>query len=155
MSTEARPRVGVDLGPVAPAPPRAGRGFPWWTCFGVVVVVALVVGSGVLRSSPPSPAARAAAIEAQLRCPSCEDLSVAQSSAPTAVAVRAAIRHQMAEGRSDAQIESYLVSRYGSGIELAPPAHGWSLLVWLVPAVAGVVALGAVVVLFVRRERRG
>ena len=40
----------------------------------------------LLGRSAPTPAQRAAAIESALRCPSCEDLSVAASSAPTAVA---------------------------------------------------------------------
>jgi cytochrome c-type biogenesis protein CcmH len=124
-----------------------------------VVVVALVIGSGVLGSSTPSTAQRAAAIEADLRCPSCEDLSVAQSDAPTAVAVRSAIRHQLAQGRTDAQVEAYLVSRYGSSIELTPPADGWSLLVWLLPLLVGGAGLACVVVVLVRRnggeEKRG
>ena len=64
------------------------RRFPLWTLLGVVLVVALLVGSGVFSSTPPTSAQRAAAIESVIRCPSCEDLSVADSSAPTAVTVR-------------------------------------------------------------------
>ena len=109
---------------------------PWWTLFAVVAGVALLIGSGALSSSPPTAAQRAAAIEADLRCPSCEDLSVAQSDASTAVAVRTTVLHQVDEGRTDQQIESYLASRYGSSIELEPAASGWALLVWLVPLVA-------------------
>ena len=63
------------------------RRFPLWTLLGVVLVAALVVGSGALSSSPPTAAQRAAAIEAVVRCPTCEDLSVAQSTAPTAAAI--------------------------------------------------------------------
>ena len=92
------------------------RRFPLWTVLGVVLVVALVVGSGVLTSSPPSPAERALSIESVVRCPTCEDLSVAQSTAPTAVAVRGAITQLIAEGRTDQQIQAYLTARYGSSI---------------------------------------
>ncbi len=129
--------------------------FPLWTVLGVVVLAALVVGSGVLSSSPPTPAQRAASIESVVRCPTCEDLSVAQSSAPTAVAVRAAVAQQIAAGRSDQQIEAYLVDRYGSSIVLDPPARGWSLLVWLFPLAGGLVALGAVARVLVRRWSTG
>jgi len=131
---------------------RKGRRFPWWTLFGVVAVIALVIGSGVLSSSTPTAGQRASAIETDIRCPSCEDLSVAQSSAPTAVAVRATVQRQIAEGRSDQQIEAYLESRYGASIELDPPASGWTLLVWLVPLFAGVVALALVTTVLVRRH---
>ncbi|HEY5097249.1 MAG TPA: cytochrome c-type biogenesis protein CcmH [Acidimicrobiales bacterium] len=127
--------------------------FGLWTVLGAVLVVALVLGSGILTSSPPTDAQRAAAVESVVRCPTCEDLSVAQSTAPTAVAVRAAVTQQIAEGRSDPQVEAYLVDRYGSSIVLDPPARGWSLLVWLLPLLGGGAAVAALVVVLVRRRR--
>ena len=127
--------------------------FPVWIILGVVVVVALVVGSGVLSSSPPTAAQRAASIEAGLRCPSCEDLSVANSSAQTAVTVRAEIRQLIAEGQSDQQIRQALVARYGVSIELSPPVSGWSALIWVLPVLAVAVAAVAMGVVFVRRSR--
>ncbi|MDA8294654.1 MAG: cytochrome c-type biogenesis protein CcmH [Actinomycetota bacterium] len=137
-------------------PPRQvpwARRLPWWTLLAVVLAAALVVGSGVLSSAPPTPAQRAFAIESSLRCPSCEDLSVADSSAPTAVTVRATVRQLVAEGRTSAQIESYLASRYGSSIVLVPPASGWSLLVWVLPTAGGALALAALAIVLVRRRR--
>lgn len=131
------------------------RRFPVWTLIGVVLVVALIAGSGVLSSTPPTAAQRAASIESVIRCPSCEDLSVASSSAPTAVAVRATVRQQVGEGRTDAQIEQYLEARYGSTIVLDPPASGWSLLVWLLPLACGLLAVVALTVVLVRRRRIG
>jgi cytochrome c-type biogenesis protein CcmH len=127
------------------------RRFPLWTLLAVVLVVALVVGSGILSSSPPTPAQRAYAIESVLRCPSCEDLSVADSTAQTAVAVRATVRQLLSEGRNDQQIESYLEARYGSTIALDPPAHGWPLLVWLLPLVGGGVAAAVLATFLFRR----
>ncbi len=129
------------------------RRFPLWIVLGLVVVLALLVGSGVLTSSPPTPAQRAASLESVVRCPTCEDLSVAQSTAPTAVAVRGAIGQLVAEGRTDQQIKAYLVARYGSSIVLDPPASGWSLLVWLLPLLGGLLATTALVAVLVRRRR--
>ncbi len=129
------------------------RRFPLWSGLGVVLVLALVVGSGIFRSAPPTPAQRAAAIESVVRCPTCEDLSVAQSTAPTAVAVRSAVAQLIVEGRSDQQIQAYLVDRYGSSIVLDPPASGWSLLVWLLPLLGGLAATVALAVVLVRRRR--
>jgi cytochrome c-type biogenesis protein CcmH len=128
------------------------RRFPVWTLLGVVLVVALVIGSGVFRSGAPTSAQRAYAIESVVRCPSCEDLSVADSTAQTAVTVRAAVVRQLAQGRTNQQIEDYLVARYGSSIVLDPPASGWSLLVWLLPILAGLLAVAALVVVLVRRR---
>jgi cytochrome c-type biogenesis protein CcmH len=129
------------------------RAFPVWTLLGVVLVVALVVGSGVFSSAPPTAAQRAVAIESGLRCPSCEDLSVADSSAPTAVTVRNAVRQMVGEGKTDQQIDDYLVARYGASIVLDPPASGWTLLVWLLPLLGGAVIVAVVVTLVVRRRR--
>jgi cytochrome c-type biogenesis protein CcmH len=123
-----------------------------WIAMAVVLSVALAVGAS--RPGPPtSPTQRAAALDAQLRCPSCEDVSVADSSAPTAVAVRAIVLQRVRAGQGDAQIEDFLVSRYGPSILLRPPARGATSAVWIVPVVVVVLALGGLGVFFWRRRR--
>jgi cytochrome c-type biogenesis protein CcmH len=128
------------------------RHFPLWTLLAAVLVVALVVGSGVLSSSPPTAAQRAQSIESSLRCPSCEDLSVAESSASTAVTVRATVTQMIAEGRTNQQVVDFLVARYGPSMVLDPPASGWSLLVWLLPLLGGVAAVAVLVTVLIRRR---
>jgi cytochrome c-type biogenesis protein CcmH len=119
----------------------------------VAVIVALLVGAGTFTSTPPTPARRAAAIESTIRCPSCQDLSVAQSTAPTAVTVRATVTELIARGRTDDQIRAYLVDRYGATIDLEPPTSGWSALVWIVPMVGLAVALLVAAIVLGRRRR--
>ncbi len=123
-----------------------------WVGFGAVLLAALVVGSGVFSSGAQTAAQRATAIGSVLKCPSCDALSVADSSAPTAVTARAEIRQMIAEGRTNQQIEAALVARYGTAIELLPPASGWGLLVWLLPVGGGAIALLALGVAFERRR---
>ena len=53
-----------------------------------------------------------------MRCPSCTDLSVAQSNATTAIAVRHQIESMVAAGPSTADIDQTLVSEYGQTILL-------------------------------------
>ncbi|MGA2835191.1 MAG: cytochrome c-type biogenesis protein CcmH [Acidimicrobiales bacterium] len=130
------------------------RHFPLWTLLGVVLVVALLFGSGAFASAPPTNAERASSIEQIIRCPSCEDLSVAVSSAPTAVTVRATVDRLVGEGRSDQQIENFLVARYGSAIVLDPPTSGWAVLVWLLPVVVGFAAVVALAAALTRRRRQ-
>ncbi len=130
------------------------RRFPLWLLLGLVLVLALAAGSGAFSSSPPSPAQRAAALESVIRCPTCEDLSVADSSAEAAVTVRATIRRLVARGESDQQIKDYLVARYGAAIILDPPASGWSLLVWVLPIAGGVAAFGVLAWVLVNRRRQ-
>lgn len=119
----------------------------------VVLAVALVIGSGVTSSAPPDAAQRAVTLETQIRCPSCEDVSVAQSSAASAIAVRHEVQHLVAAGVSDHAIEQRLVAQYGPSILLSPPDSGLSSLVWLLPLVAGLLAVGGLGVFFWRRSR--
>lgn len=141
-----------------PTTPR-GRGRPGWRrLFGpvslaVVAAVALAIGGGLFRTSPPSVAARVAAIESVIRCPNCEDLSVAQSSSSAAIAARNQVRAMVVAGRSDAEIEQSFVARYGPTILLRPGTNGLVGLVWLLPVLAGTAALFALAVLFWRRQR--
>ncbi len=124
-----------------------------WLVGAAVLVVALLAGTGVFGSPPPTAAQREHTIESGIRCPSCEDLSVADSSAPTAQAVRAEVARLVGEGRTDQQIRQYLSARYGSSIVLSPPTSGGMGLVWFLPVGGGAVALGALAVVLVRRRR--
>jgi cytochrome c-type biogenesis protein CcmH len=120
----------------------------------VIVVVALIIGSGALSGQSPTHAQRTAAIEAIVRCPSCIDVSVAQSNESTALTVRHEIERQVDQGRSTAQIEQTLVAQYGQTILLEPPDTGGFALIWIVPIVLGAGALVVVGTLFVRRSRQ-
>ena len=119
----------------------------------LVLGVALLIGSGVFDSSPETVAQRAAVIESNVRCPACTDLSVAQSNSTTAIAVRHQIESMLAAGSSTADINQTLVSEYGQTILLTPPDSGGIPLIWIIPLVLGVGAVGAVGVLFWRRSR--
>ena len=119
----------------------------------VVVVVALVVGSGLLSATPETGAQRSARLQSIVKCPSCEDLSVAQSTAPSALAVRDQITAMVNAGKSDREITSALVAQYGSTVLLAPPASGATLVLWLVPVLVGLGAIIGVVIFVVRKRR--
>jgi cytochrome c-type biogenesis protein CcmH len=120
----------------------------------VVLAVALVIGTGAVDSAPQSAAQRAATIEAGIRCPSCTDVSVAQSNATTAIAVRHQIASMVQAGQSTSSIDQALVSEYGQTILLVPPDTGGVPLIYIVPLVAGAAALAGVGVLFWRRSRQ-
>jgi cytochrome c-type biogenesis protein CcmH len=115
---------------------------------------ALLIGSGAFDSHPASLAQRATSLETQIRCPSCEDVSVADSEASAAIAVRHQVTAEMRAGWSDQRIEAALVARYGPTILLRPPSSGLAALVWVLPAVAAAGALVWMGALFWRRSRQ-
>jgi cytochrome c-type biogenesis protein CcmH len=130
---------------------RSRRRAVAWVC--CLAVVALSLGLGATRQSgSKTPSQRAGAIDAVVRCPSCEGLSVADSSSATAVAIRSAVLARVRAGQSDVQIEAFLVSRYGQGILLRPPTSGLAGVVWLLPLVAAVAGITGLAVVFWRRR---
>jgi len=130
---------------------------PWRRVSWVVLVVVLGVALGVGASrggQPPTATQRADAIDALVRCPSCEGISVADSSASTAVAIRHTVAARVRAGQSDSQIDAFLVSRYGPGILLRPPVHGATAWVWVVPPAAAAVAVAGLTMALWRRRSR-
>lgn len=120
-----------------------------WALIAVVVAVALYVGT--MGGGSETPAERASSLLSSLRCPACADLSVTQSNDPSAIAIRQYVHRAVARGESDGAIESYLVSRYGSGVLLRPPARGVTSLVWILPLIAVVAAAAGLALVFRRR----
>ncbi len=119
----------------------------------VVLAVALSIGSGLGRGGPASLSGRAASLEAAIRCPSCEDVSVAQSQASSAVAARNQITRMLRAGDSDVAIEQSFVDRYGPSILLVPPSSGLGVLVWALPVAGAAIAVLLLAALFWRRQR--
>ncbi len=117
----------------------------------LVAVVAVVVSVGLAAASAGRASLddRARAIEAQLRCPTCQGLSIADSPATSAAQMRALVSEQLAAGASGDEVRAFFVARYGRWILLDPPVGGPDLALWLAPAVF--VATGAALV--VRRSR--
>jgi len=123
-----------------------------WVVLAVAVALALLVGWH--RPTGSRRAQEIATLERDIKCPSCDDLSVAVSTAPTAIAVRHTIVRRIDAGQSPAQVEQYLVSRYGTAILLEPPTSGPTVVVWVLPGLAGVVAAGALAGFLWRRGRQ-
>jgi len=94
---------------------------------------------------------REAQLENRVMCPTCHQL-LALSHSPIAERMRTFIRAQLAAGKSEQQIERELVAQFGPAVLAEPPAQGFGLLAWLIPA-AGLVA-GAVGVFAVARAWR-
>lgn len=124
---------------------------PAWALAAFVAIIALGIGS--VHTPPPSAAARIAHLDSVIKCPSCVDVSIAQSDAPIAVALRAEVAAWVHQGLSDARIEQLVVDRFGEQVLLIPNGSGADLLLWVVPVAA--VGGGAVILAaYLWRRRR-
>lgn len=80
-------------------------------------------------------------IASGLRCPVCQNLSVADSPSEMAQQMRAVIRDRLVARQSRDEIEAYFVSKYGQWILLSPRRSGLNLLLWIGPFAAAVLGL--------------
>jgi cytochrome c-type biogenesis protein CcmH len=83
--------------------------------------------------SSPVMEARARALQRQLRCLVCQAQSIDESNADLAADMRHLVRAQMRAGKSDKEIEDFLVARYGDFVLMTPPVQSDTWLLWLAP----------------------
>jgi len=115
-----------------------------------VTVLSAAAADPADRLADPAKETRAHALFRDVRCLVCQSESIDESQAPLAHDLRQLIRQQVADGRTDAQIRDFLVSRYGQFVLLTPELSWGNAVLWLGPLL--VIALGAVA-LWTRRRR--
>jgi len=103
------------------------------------------------RLPDPAQEARAREIFKDVRCLVCQNESIDDSEAELAQDLRKLVREQVAAGRSEDQIKTYLTERYGEFVLLTPSFSAGNLALWIGPFV--VVLLGAGL-LFLRLRNR-
>jgi cytochrome c-type biogenesis protein CcmH len=125
-----------------------------WVWVALVIVAAGLLAAGAGRApTEGSSENRLFAIGNRMKCLQCTGESVSDSQAPIAVQMRTEIRRQMQLGRTDDEIYTFFVERYGSRVLLTPGSTGFAAVVWVLPVVA--VGVGAVGLAFVfGRTRR-
>jgi cytochrome c-type biogenesis protein CcmH len=122
----------------------------FWLWVAALVVAAVVTVA--TAPAAPSSQSRIKHLETLVRCPACEDISVAVSDATSAIAVRNEISREVRRGESDNHILTTLEATYGPSILLSPPTSGLGVLLWAVPA--AVLVLAVVTGLRLARRRR-
>lgn len=69
----------------------------------------------------------------QLRCPKCQNNSIADSNSMIAEDMRQKVFELMQQGHSHQQIIDYMVARYGNFVTYDPPLTPATLILWLAP----------------------
>lgn len=91
----------------------------------------------------------------QLRCPMCQNESLADSNAPIARDLRNQIFQMMQQGKSDEEIKQYLVARYSKFVLYDPPLTPGTWLLWFGPLLILLGGAGVVLVAIRKRSRAG
>lgn len=84
---------------------------------------------------------RMMAISEEMRCLVCQNESLAGSRADLAQDLRNELRQLLKDGKSDAEIKEFMVSRYGDFVLYRPPVKRATWLLWLGPFVLLVMAI--------------
>ena len=92
-------------------------------------------------------------LAAELRCPKCQNQSIAESDSPIANDLRDEIHRMLREGLSDEQIIDFMVARYGDFVLYDPPLSRRTALLWLGPAALLLAGVATVAVIVASRRR--
>ena len=88
----------------------------------------------------------------ELRCLVCQNQNLADSDAPLAHDLRSELFDMMQAGKTDDEIKSFLIERYGDFVLYRPPVQGNTLVLWLAPVFL-LLGGGAVVVFGIRKRK--
>ncbi|MCX2192234.1 cytochrome c-type biogenesis protein CcmH [Pantoea agglomerans] len=91
-------------------------------------------------------------LTASLRCPKCQNNSIADSNAMIAADMRLKVYQLMKQGQSRQQIIDYMVARYGNFVSYSPPVTPSTLVLWAGPALFAL--LGGAVIILRSRQRK-
>lgn len=76
-----------------------------------------------------------------LRCPTCQNQSLADSDAVMAKSLRQSTYEQVKAGNSDDEIIAFMTDRYGDFISYKPRVNEYTVWLWLIPLWAFVLGL--------------
>jgi cytochrome c-type biogenesis protein CcmH len=123
-----------------------------------LLLLALAVASGWAREAElladdPVVEQRLIVIAEEMRCLVCQNESLAASRADLAIDLRKELREQIRQGRSDAEIRDFMVSRYGDFVLYRPRVKPVTWLLWAGPFVLMIAGV-AVLMTYLRRRNR-
>ncbi|HEY7419483.1 MAG TPA: cytochrome c-type biogenesis protein CcmH [Ktedonobacteraceae bacterium] len=116
----------------------------------IMLAAAVWTTTGLFSARNQTLDQRVQAVASQLKCPVCQNESVASSPNWMAQQMRNTIRQQLQEGKSEQDIIQYFQQRYGDSIVWTPQWQGVGMLAWLVPIV--LLLLGLLLVYFTVRD---
>ena len=99
-----------------------------------LLAFAVNAASGSFQFKDPAQEKAFQQLTQQLRCPKCQNTSIADSNAPIAADLRQKVYELMQQGQTESQIIDFMVTRYGNFVSYDPPVNGSTLILWLLPA---------------------
>jgi cytochrome c-type biogenesis protein CcmH len=115
------------------------RGRTLRAALALVAAVFLAVAPAALAWNPSD-------LYQQLRCPTC-DTPLDVSNAPAAQRIKLYVLDRWRKGWSEDRVKDALVADFGRDVLATPPKSGFDLIAWVVPGIAVLGGLAAIIVL--------
>ncbi len=138
---------------------RSGIPVRWAVLLGALTILLTAAAAYAVEASsgpnvlPPKLEKRYQHITEHLRCPVCQNETIAVSQSVISKDLRRIVRQKLLAGESDVQIRHYMISRYGLFAVYNPPI-GWNTgLLWFGPAILFLIAV-LIGILALRHRRR-
>jgi len=115
------------------------------------ILICLTFASQVIAVEPdeilsdPILEERAREISAGVRCVVCQNEPIDTSNASVAKDLRLLVRERLVAGDTNAEVEAFLVARYGEYVLFRPPFRAATYALWLAPALIFFIGLLAVI----------
>ena len=108
----------------------------------VLACFAMLLSGEVQKSAnlPEEYVSRYKDLIAEIRCPKCLNINIADSDAPIAQDLRKLVQDQLVAGKSDAEIKAYIQERYGDFALYNPPISPGTALLWALPLILIIIA---------------
>ena len=87
-----------------------------------------------------------------LRCLICQGQSIADSNSDFAATIKLVVNDQINEGKTEDEIYSFLISKYGEWIVYQPTFNKNNFLLWVLPYLA--LTLGGFIIFFIVRKNK-
>lgn len=89
----------------------------------------------------------------ELRCPKCQNQNLADSNSQISIDLRNQVAVLIEEGKSEDEVKSYMVQRYGEFVLYKPPVENSTLALWFGPFVMLLLGVGIFGGVIYRRTR--
>lgn len=120
--------------------------------FSLLLAQGAVAKEAALLAEDPAVEKRLNAISEEMRCLVCQNESLAGSRSDLAQDLRREIREQIKQGKTDAEIRNFMVSRYGDFVLYRPPVKATTWLLWAGPFLFLIVGVATMVRVLRKRK---
>ena len=122
----------------------------YWLVLLLSLPILALAAIDVYEFDTPEQEARFRSLTQELRCPKCQNQSIADSDADISGDMRERTAQMIREGHTDREVVDFFRERYGDFVSYRPPFDATTLLLWLGPGLV-LLAGGILIVRLLRR----